>query len=64
MSTFLSCDSIVLICVLSSLLVCLVLLHLCSCVRFYSRPYFGFDCDQLCKASETPICRDSSQMGY
>jgi hypothetical protein len=32
----LSCDSIVLIHTLSSLLVCVVLLQLCSCVRFYS----------------------------
>jgi hypothetical protein len=36
LSAFLSCDSIVLICVLSSLLVCVVLLQLCSCVCFDS----------------------------
>ena len=30
----------------------------------YSISYFCFDCDQLCKAWETPICGDSSQLGY
>jgi hypothetical protein len=61
---FLSCDSVILIRTLSSLLVCVVLLQLCSCVRFYSSPYFRFYFDQLCKAWETLICGDSSKLGY
>jgi hypothetical protein len=50
LSAFFSCDSVVLIRALSSLLVCVVLLQLCSCACFYSPPYSRFDCDQLCKA--------------
>jgi hypothetical protein len=34
---------------------------LCSCVRLYSVPYSGFDCDDLYKVWETPICGDYSQ---
>jgi hypothetical protein len=47
-SVFLSYDCVILIRVLSSLLMCVVLLQLCSCVRFYS-PHSRFYCDQLCK---------------
>jgi hypothetical protein len=46
LSAFLSYDSVVLICALSLLLVCV----LCSCVHFYSPPYSGFNCNHLCKA--------------
>jgi hypothetical protein len=35
---------------------------LCSCVCILTPPYSGFDCDHLCKARETLICGDSSQM--
>jgi hypothetical protein len=63
LNAFLSCDYVVLIHVLSSLLVCVVLLQLCSCLCFYLPPYSIFDCDQLCKVWETPICGDSSQLG-
>jgi hypothetical protein len=40
----LSFDSVVLIHAFFSLLGCVVLLQLCSCVRFYPSPYSRFDC--------------------
>jgi hypothetical protein len=50
--------------VCSVLCLCVVLLQLCSCERFYSPPYSRFGCNQLCKVWETLICKDSSQLGY
>jgi hypothetical protein len=38
-----------------------VVVALCTCVRLYSPPYSGFDCNHLCKAWGTLICEDSSQ---
>jgi hypothetical protein len=46
LSAFLSYDFVILI----RALVYVALLQLCSCVRFYSPPYSGFDFDQLCMA--------------
>ena len=60
---FLERNSVALIRALSSLLLCVVLLLLCSCVCLYSLLTLMLDCDQLCKAWETPICGDSSQPG-
>jgi hypothetical protein len=43
---------------------CVLLLRCALMCVFYSLPYSCFDCDQLCKAWETPVCGDSSQLGY
>jgi hypothetical protein len=49
LSTFLSCNSVIMFHALSLFTCVRVVAALCSCVRFYSHPYSDFVCNQLCK---------------